>query len=84
MLLSYLLKGTWHICNHSFQVQMCDIKGKYTEQICKKCGVHATTEYCGQLLIIVSPESNRPFRIGTWGINKKSTISIEASDKMLS
>jgi hypothetical protein len=70
------LKGTWHVCDHDFECQMVDEKGDYAEFQCKKCKVFATTEFRGQMVILVNPEDNHPFVLPPWGIGKRNAKGI--------
>ena len=80
-ILRRLLKNTWHICNHSFEVKKVDIKGRYTEQQCKFCHVNATTQFNETLLILVDPETNHPYKLDPWGLAGKSTPGINLKQK---
>ena len=64
ILLNWLLKDTWHLCNHDFECKMASVDGKYQEYKCKKCNVTATNEFRERLIIMVDEETNSPYRIG--------------------
>lgn len=71
ILLKWLLKGTWHICNHEFITKSAS--ESITESICVKCNVQATTiqERGGRRYILVREKHNNPTTYSPWGENEK-------------
>lgn len=81
ILLRWLLKDTWHCCNHEFVTKAVDLKADWVEQECKKCHVNATTQYRDTRLILIDPISNHPFKFDPWGVTSQPTKGIRLSTK---
>jgi len=75
IILRWLLKGTWHICDHSFKVKSVSLDGKDKELACEKCGVYAMNylppAFQGMYIIPVDSTRNHPF---SWAHKKHKHI----------
>lgn len=70
-ILKFLLKGTWHVCDHNWECKKIGIiKCKPTgenDYLCTKCGVASRT-IDGVKMILINVKNNHPWKFDPWQI----------------